>query len=113
MNFFNYLSKLIRSQQCDYAFYREEPFQFEQEERDDDSSENLVVAEARNGAQRYTSHENTARFFDPYSMRLILGAFYENFLFRPYRAFTNFFIVTKHIIFAPSTRLEEQYLISK
>lgn len=105
---------IIRSK-CDYAFYNEEPFQFNQE---DDLKENLVVAEARVGIpeRRYDkkskSNGNTARSFDPYSMQLILGALYENFLFRPLRALTNFVIVTKTILLAPSTRLEEKYLVS-
>lgn len=106
-----FFQKLIRSK-CDYAFYNEEPFPLNNQ---DDSSENLVVAEARVGIpERYTKTQgdNAARSFDPYSMQLILGALYENFLIRPLRALTNFVIVTKSIFLVPSARVEEKYLVS-
>lgn len=74
--------------------------------RNEGRFENLAVAEAR------IATEPEKGSIDPESLRLLLTAFYDNFIYRPLKGLGNFFIVTKSIFYDPKTKIDESYLIS-
>jgi hypothetical protein len=105
------------------AFYRERPFEFKHKTfnayNDEDLEENLITAEARYGRHRSDASRNEQVFYgnnrglvNVQSMQLFAKAFYENFVQRPLQSFSNFVIVTKRIIFAPTTPINENFLFS-
>ena len=89
--------------ECDLEIYRERPFIFNhQKVHSGRSLEDLITAEARIGTQSYS-----------YSLNLFLQALYGNFVYRPFRAAANFAFVTNTILYAPSTKIKDNFLISK
>lgn len=68
--------------------------------------ENLI-AEARTAED-----PEQGRSIDQQSLQLLLSAFYNNFIYRPLKNLGNFYIITKTILYDPSTKIEQKYLIS-
>lgn len=92
--------------ECRLAFYPERRFKFFH--RHFDPSENFLSPEALMSEDE----PDRARIIDPQSLQLLLSAFYQNFIYRPLRIFGNFIIVTKSIYHNPSSRIDENSLIS-
>lgn len=78
-----------------------------QEKYEEDSSDNLVVAEAR-----ISEEPLQRRGVDKESLQLLFQAFVNNFIYRPMKSLGNFFIVTSTIISDPSAGIGEKYLIT-
>lgn len=87
---------------CELVNYPVKRFKFQHPR----TSENLIVAEARVAAEPEPRGP-----IDGQSLHLLLSAFYQNFIYRPLRNLSNFFIVTKSILYDPNTRVEEKYLV--
>jgi 2-methylaconitate cis-trans-isomerase PrpF len=66
---------------------------------------NNIVAQAR------VAEVDQGRSNQQQSLQLLVSAFYDNFIHRPLKTFGNFYIITKTIIFNPSARIEQKYLI--
>lgn len=94
-------------EECKLSFYPTRRFKFSPSNRNSWNSANLV-AEARVAND---DELGQGRAIDGQSLQLLVSAFYNNFIYRPLKNLGNFYIITKTIIYDPSSKIEQKYLI--